>query len=138
MWHGHERADVAVCATSSQTPLFDGNLLAGHACVVAAGSHDPHSRELDDTVVRRAAAHGQIVVGNHDSALRECGDVVMAIDNGALDPERLIDLGQMIGSDIALGRDTAAGLHVFKRSGVGWEDLVVALAVLQQSAGSRL
>ena len=34
-------ADIVVCATTARQPVFDGRLLAEHACVVAVGSHEP-------------------------------------------------------------------------------------------------
>lgn len=118
------QADVVACATTSREPLFDGALLADHACVVAVGSHETDARELDDTTLQRAALAGRVVVESRTSALSECGDIVLALDNGAIAHEDLIDLRQ------AAAMDPPGGVCVFKSSGMGWEDLVVAQAVL--------
>jgi ornithine cyclodeaminase/alanine dehydrogenase-like protein (mu-crystallin family) len=112
-------ADVVVCATTARRPVFDGALLAEHACVVAVGSHEPEARELDDTVFRRAT---RVVVEDRDTALREAGDVIQAIAAGALTAERLTTVG-----DLA-GLPPASGLTVFKGVGMGWQDLAVAEA----------
>lgn len=124
-------ADIVVCATTAGEPLFDGALLPDHACAVAVGSHDADARELDETVLRRAAETGRVVVESRASALTECGDVVMAIDRGAIGRDDLTDLGQ------ATRLDPPGGVSVFKSAGMGWEDLVVAQAVLDrwQAAG---
>jgi ornithine cyclodeaminase/alanine dehydrogenase-like protein (mu-crystallin family) len=110
-------ADVVVCATTARTPLFDGDLLPSHACVVAVGSHEPDVRELDATVLRRA---GRVVVEDVAVAMREAGDVIQAVGSGDLAPERLIGLRD------AVGLAPADGGAVFKSVGMGWQDLAVA------------
>jgi ornithine cyclodeaminase/alanine dehydrogenase-like protein (mu-crystallin family) len=47
-------ADVICCCTTAREPLFFGDLVAGHACVVAIGSHEPAARETDDALAARA------------------------------------------------------------------------------------
>ncbi len=113
-------ADIVVCATTSALPLVDGDLLAGHACVVAIGSHQAGVRELDDRVFARAS---RVVVEDRATALREAGDVILAIESGAIAASDLIDVGEMIALDRSLG------LSVFKSVGMGWQDLVVAEAL---------
>lgn len=110
-------ADIVVCATTSAVPLFDGDLLNGHACVVAIGSHQARVRELDGRVFARAS---RVVVEDRATALREAGDVIQAIESGAIAASDLIDLGEMI------ALDRASGLSVFKSVGMGWQDLVLA------------
>ena len=119
-------ADVVVCATNSGVPLFDGNLLADHACVVAVGSHQPDARELDDRVFIRAA---RVVVEERATALREAGDIVLAIGAGALTPEALTPLADLP------GLPPIDGLTVFKSVGMGWQDLAVAAAAAAQANG---
>ena len=47
-------ADVVVCATSARTPLFDADLIADSAVVIAVGSHEPDARELPSALCGRA------------------------------------------------------------------------------------
>jgi ornithine cyclodeaminase len=115
-------ADLVVCATNSSVPLFDGNLLADHACVIAVGSHQPDARELDDRVFARA---GRVVVEERATALREAGDIVLAIGAGALTVEALTTLAELP------GLPPFDGLTVFKSVGMGWQDLAVAQAAAQ-------
>lgn len=112
-------ADIVVCATTSAVPLFDGELLADHACVVAIGSHEPGVRELDEQVFARAS---MVVVEDCETALREAGDVITAIDRGTLVPSDLINMVEM------LSAPSPQGVSVFKSVGMGWQDLVVAEA----------
>lgn len=116
-------ADVVVCATSARTPLFDGDLVADGAVVIAIGAHEPDARELDSSLMARST----VVVEDHAAALREAGDVVLAIRDGALDPDDLVPM-----RDVVTGSVTPAGDRpvVFKGTGMSWQDLSVASAVL--------
>lgn len=112
-------ADVVVCATTARTPLFDGAAVPEHACVVAVGSHEPHARELDGALLERA---GAVVVEDAAAALREAGDLVLAVAEGMLDPADLLGL-----ADLVAGRmRRRPGPAVFKSVGMAWQDLVVA------------
>jgi ornithine cyclodeaminase/alanine dehydrogenase-like protein (mu-crystallin family) len=114
-------ADIVVCATTARTPLFDGSLLAEHACVVAVGSHEPNARELDDTVFSRAS---RIVVEDCETALREAGDVILAIAAGAISSDSLVELSAVLATP-----ESTDGLSVFKSVGMAWQDLAVAEAI---------
>lgn len=120
-------ADVVVCATSAREPLFDADLIADTAVVVAVGSHEPDARELPAGLLGRAT----VVVEDRGAALREAGDVVLAIAEGALRAEDLVPMRDVVTG--AVRPDPARPL-VFKSTGMSWEDLVVAEAVL---AGAR-
>ncbi|HYJ75570.1 MAG TPA: hypothetical protein VEV65_08215 [Kineosporiaceae bacterium] len=119
-------ADVVVCATSARTPLFDSALLRPDVVAIAVGSHEPDARELDAALLARAT----VVVEDAATALREAGDVVLAVQEGALDADRLVAM-----RDVATGSATvpAGRPVVFKSVGMSWEDLVVAEAVLSSS-----
>ncbi len=123
-------ADVVVCATSARVPLFDSSLLRGDAVVVAVGSHEPDARELDAGLLGRAT----VVVEDVDTALREAGDVVLAIAEGTLTAGDLVPM-----RDLVTGAVTPPANHplVFKSVGMSWEDLVVAEAVLAEGAADH-
>lgn len=112
-------ADIVVCATTAREPVLDGRSVAGHACVVAIGSHEAAARELDATVFERAA---QVVVEDVETALREAGDVIMAIADGALTADRLTPIAD---------RRRTEGITVFKGVGMAWQDLAVAQTVYE-------
>ncbi|PUB31888.1 ornithine cyclodeaminase [Promicromonospora sp. AC04] len=121
-------ADVVVCATSAREPLFDAALIADTAIVIAVGSHEPDARELPAGLLARAT----VVVEDPGAALREAGDVVLAIADGALRTQDLVPMRDVVTG--AVHPDPARPL-VFKSTGMSWEDLVVAEEVL---AGARL
>lgn len=123
-------ADVVVCATTARTPLFDGTAVPDSACVVAVGSHEPDARELDAALLERARA---VVVEDTATALREAGDVVLAVAENALDPGALVGLADLVAGRMRRG----PGPAVFKSVGMAWQDLVVAALALEQQQGGR-
>jgi ornithine cyclodeaminase/alanine dehydrogenase-like protein (mu-crystallin family) len=125
-------AEIVICATTASTPVFDGRLIADEACVVAVGSHEPAKRELDAALLGRAT----VVVEDVATAMREAGDVVQAVREGALLAEDLVPLKALISGTAA----DLAGPRVFKSVGMAWQDLVVArhLAELARAEVARL
>ena len=113
-------ADVVACATTARDPLFDGRKLREGACVIAVGSHEVDAREVDEVVLQNAE---RIVVETPEVAMREAGDVIIAVRSGAISEADLVGLGD------AVRLEPVAGVSVFKSVGMGWQDLVVAGAV---------
>jgi ornithine cyclodeaminase/alanine dehydrogenase-like protein (mu-crystallin family) len=120
-------ADVVVCATSARLPVFDSALLRNDAVVIAVGSHQPDARELDAHLLGRAS----VIVEDVATALREAGDVILGVADGALDPAGLLSLRDVVTSSVALPADRPV---VFKSVGMAWQDLVIATAVLRATA----
>lgn len=120
-------ADVVICATTARTPVFDSSLVSyRHVLVAAVGSHEAEAAEVDAAFVRTAT----VVVEDVATALRECGDVVQAVAAGATNADELVPL-----SDVARGdAPVSTGRVLFKGSGMAWQDLVVAEAVLDHHA----
>ncbi|VXB04869.1 ornithine cyclodeaminase family protein [Pseudoclavibacter sp. 8L] len=115
-------AGLILCTTTASTPLFPDELVRDDAVVVAVGSHSPDARELPGALLGRA----DVIVEDVAAALRECGDVIMAIGEGALDARDLIPMADLVqGTRRPLGRRPV----VFKSAGMSWEDLVLARAI---------
>ncbi|HEY0641245.1 MAG TPA: ornithine cyclodeaminase family protein, partial [Pseudonocardiaceae bacterium] len=112
-------ADLVVCATTAGRPLFDGTLVRPGTCVLAVGTHERHRRELDGHLLARST----VVVEDLTTALREAGDIVLAVEDGSLDPAHLHSL-----TDLVAGRVTRTPTRpaVFKSVGMAWQDLVIA------------
>nr|WP_203610341.1 ornithine cyclodeaminase family protein [Streptomyces sp. SID8111] len=119
------RADVVVTATSAREPVLNGHLVRDSAIVLAVGSHEPSARELDGVLMGRAT----VVVESRDVALREAGDVVLAVREGSLAPGSLVTMAELLGSGAAVRADRPM---VVKTSGMAWEDLVVAVAAYRR------
>ena len=122
-------ADLVACCTTAREPLFDSHLLRDHATVVAVGSHEPTAREVDTDLVRRAT----VVVETRGSALREAGDILLAMADGVDEPTAVA--GEI--SDLVNGRVRLEPAHprLFKSVGEAWGDLVLAATAVR--AGIR-
>ena len=118
-------ADVVACCTTARQPVFDGSLLSEAAVVVACGSHEPGSREVDAATVARCG----VAVESIGAACREAGDVIQAISEGVLRAEQMTPL-----ADLVRGT-TQARPRLVKTVGMGWQDLVVATAVWDAIGG---
>lgn len=123
-----EQSDLVIAATSAAEPLFDAAAIRDDAVVVAMGSHSPEARELPSALLGRAT----VVVESRHTALDECGDIVLAIAEGALTIEDTVTFKEVVTSGGAvLAADRPV---VFKTSGMSWEDLVVATAVYEEAS----
>lgn len=114
-------ADLICTCTSSSVPVVaDDNVKPG-AHINAIGSYRPERRELGESLMGRS----RVVVDNHEAALAEAGDLVLAIEAGAM---TIADLaGDLAG--IARGevkRETAHEVTVFVSVGLAVADLAVA------------
>ncbi|MCY4745161.1 ornithine cyclodeaminase family protein [Pelomonas sp. UHG3] len=112
--------DVIVTATRSPTPLFDGARVRPGAFVAAVGSSTRAARELDDTLLARAAT---IAVEWRTAAELEAGDLVHC------PPERWVELGELV----ARPRPRAVqDIAVYKSVGIGLEDVALARVVARR------
>jgi ornithine cyclodeaminase/alanine dehydrogenase-like protein (mu-crystallin family) len=117
-----QQADLVIAATTARTPLFDSTHLKQSVIVIAVGSHEPDVREIDSKLIARA----QVVVETRASALREAGDVIMAIGDGSITAQSLHELADVVCGRTTLNREQPI---FFKSSGMSWEDLVIARAI---------
>lgn len=117
-----ESADLVVCATSAGEPVIDSAWVRDDACVVAVGSHEADRRELDGALLARST----VVVEDVATALREAGDVIMAIAEGAVGQSDLVTLSEVVRGEHS---PTSGRPRVFKTVGMAWQDLVVAAGV---------
>ncbi len=89
--------------------------------VVAIGSHEPDARETDDALAARAT----VVVESRASALREAGDVILAVA-AAPRPRTASSRSPSSSRGDAPRRGRP---RLFKSTGMSWEDAVVAGAL---------
>src|ERR1700675_2321935 len=103
-----EGADLIVLVTASPTPvIFDAWVKPG-ACVISVGACRPNQREMDSALVARA----RVIVDSRAAALKESGDVVMAMAEGRFGKSHIAaELGQVI-ADPKLGRRNAGEITV--------------------------
>lgn len=123
------RSDVIVCTTTSTTPLFAAGVVGARAVVIVVGAHEATWREVEGALLARST----VVVEDVATALREAGDIVLAIAEGSFRPESLIPMAAVIRGEMEADPDRP---YVFKSVGMSWEDLVVAEAVMARHAAA--
>lgn len=116
-------ADIVICATTSATPLFDGNDLQSGTHITAVGTFVPEKREVDTTTIRRT---NRIVVDSREACLEEAGDLI--IPNAQIDAE----IGEIVNGD-KQGRQSDEEITFFKSVGVAVQDAVAASVVLAEA-----
>ena len=118
-------ADVVVAVTGAGEPIVNGAPIRPGALVMAIGSHNANRREVDGELMGRS----HVIVEDRATALREAGDVVMAIDEGKLSPDDLFSLREVIRGERQVPRDRPI---VYKSVGMAWQDLVVAADIYER------
>jgi len=127
-------ADIVSCATLSTEPLVRGEWLRPGTHLDLVGAFKANMRETDDEAMRRA---DRIFVDDRAAALVEGGDVVQALNSGAIGIERIVgDLRELV-SGACPGRANADEITVFKSVGFALEDLAAAKAIYEIEAGGR-
>jgi ornithine cyclodeaminase/alanine dehydrogenase-like protein (mu-crystallin family) len=118
-------ADLVCTCTTADEPLFAGMRLAPGAHVNAVGSYRPETRELDTETVRRS----RVVVETREVALAEAGDLLIPIEEGVVQAGHIVaDLAETVrGAEV---RRSPEDITLFKSVGMGFEDLIVARAVV--------
>ena len=138
-------ADIVLCATTSATPLFDGNALQPGTHITAVGTFVPEKREVDTTTIRRAH---RIVVDSREACLEEAGDLI--IPNAEIRTENetpnivknelvlgSAEIGEIV-NGTKQGRQSDDEITFFKSVGVAVQDAVAAAAVLAEAEAKAL
>ncbi len=119
-------ADVISAATLSTEPLVRGEWLREGQHVDLVGAFTPEMREADAEVMRRA----RVFVDTRDGALAEAGDLLQAIDEGAMQRTDVVaELAELARDDVP-GRQADREITVFKSVGTALEDLCAAQLVV--------
>ena len=124
-------ADIVCAATTSSTPVFDGQLLKAGTHVNGVGSYTTQMQEVDAVTVTRA----RIFVDARESALAEAGDLVIPMRAGATRAEEWVELGEVV-AGLKPGRQSPGEITFFKSVGVAVQDVAAAGAAL--TAAQRL
>lgn len=122
-------AHIISCATLSREPLIRGDWLQAGQHLDLVGAFRPDMRESDDAAMRRA----RVFVDTRAGAAKEGGDIVQAIESGALAPDDIAgDLVEMTRGERS-GRRYYDQITLFKSVGTAIEDLAAAQLVYERA-----
>lgn len=109
--------DLVCCATTSRQPLFSTDWLRDQVHVNAIGAFRPSMREVPDELLGSAT----VVIDEKEAILQESGEIIHAIDSGALAHDSLVELGAALVNGVDRQSRT-----VFKSVGVAVQDWAIA------------
>ena len=116
------QSDVLCTCTTSQSPLFDGNLLRPGIHLNLVGTFQPQAREVDSRSVQRA----HVVVDTYAGALAEAGDLLIPVKEGVISRDHIAaDLNGLLTGNKP-GRRSPSEITLFKSVGCALEDLATA------------
>lgn len=117
-----QQADIICTATTSTSPVFDGNLVREGTHINAVGSFQPHMEELDLTTIRRSL----VVVDSLAAAMEEAGELIGPIQRGEYQRDSIhAELGSILNGK-AVGRTSPDQITLFKSVGVAVQDAAAA------------
>jgi ornithine cyclodeaminase len=101
---------------------------------VGVGACRPDQREMPTPLIARA----RVYVDSRQGALKEAGDLLIPIREGAVNDRHIVgELGELVSGKVA-GRIAASGVTIFKSLGMAVEDVVAAQLALERAKVSGL
>ncbi|MCC3648196.1 NAD(P)-binding domain-containing protein [Cytobacillus oceanisediminis] len=124
------RADIVICSTRSEKPVFSGKALQQGTHINGVGSYLPHMQEVDAETLLRSS---KIVVDTIEGVKDEAGDFIVPAAEGIWSFSDLHgEIGQLSSGMIA-GRENDEEITFFKSVGIAYFDLAVAAAVYEKA-----
>ena len=129
-----ENANIICTATTSSKPVFDDQDIKPGTHISAVGAYTPQMQEVPVETVARA----RVVVDSYVTVIEEAGDIVQAIQAGAIHESDIhAELGEIIlGSKV--GRESEDEITVFKSVGNAVQDAAAAQLALQNARELKL
>lgn len=131
-------ADILATVTAAAEPILKAEWLQPGAHVNAVGSHRPDARELGSDTVQRAV----VVVDSRDAIDSECGDILLAMEEGAITRDHIRgEIGEVL-AGAKPGRTGDREVTLYKSVGIAVQDVAAAALVyrraLEQGIGTEV
>ena len=128
------KADIVCTATSSPSPLFDGNRVREGTHINGIGSHSPNARELDSAIVKRS----KFVGDSREACFKEAGDIMIPLNAGEITESHFYaELGEIISGQKA-GRLNDQEITLFKSNGLAIQDAATAKLVYDKAVAAGI
>jgi alanine dehydrogenase len=127
-------ADVVCTTTAAREPVLCGEWIADGAHVNAVGASLATARELDTAAVKRA----RVFVDRRESALNEAGDLLIPMQEGAINENHIVaEIGELLAGKATIRR-ADRDITLFKSLGLAVEDLACAAWLHEQARRENL
>lgn len=122
-------ADIICTLTGATKPFLTGDMVKEGAHINAIGACRPTHRELDTSLIVRS----RLFVDTFDACVKEPGDIVTPIKEGAIDESHIIgEIGSILLGKCQ-GRTNDKEITLFKSVGAAIEDLCTAAALYRNA-----
>lgn len=122
-------ADIICTTTSSRDPVLHGQDLQPGQHVNLVGAAIPAAAEVDDEAVSRS----RFYVDYRDAAMAAAGELLGAVERGAVTEEHIVgEIGE-VADGTAPGRENGDDITMYKSLGVASQDLAAAYAIWQMA-----
>ncbi len=126
--------DLLVTVTTAREPIVRSEWLKPGVHINAIGSHRPDLREIDGATMRRA----KLVVDSHEAVMAECGDILLAIKEGAIGEDHIhAEIGEVLAGKKA-GRTSAGEITLYKAVGIAIQDVATAQLVYRKALERKI
>jgi ornithine cyclodeaminase/alanine dehydrogenase-like protein (mu-crystallin family) len=124
-----KESDLLLTATTSQTPVFNGELVKSGSYVNAIGAAEPHTREIDTLLVKRSI----LIVDSREQAISTYGDIIIPMKEKAIDDTHIrAELGELLTKKQSISRGSN-DITLFKSGGLAVLDAIAADYILSQT-----
>lgn len=125
-------ADIICTATSSPTPVFNGNKVKDGTHINGIGSHTPNARELDTDIIKRSVFVGD----SREACFSEAGDIMIPLKEGSITESHFFaDLGEVVAGR-KKGRENDSQITLFKSNGLAIQDAATAKLVYDKACSA--
>jgi ornithine cyclodeaminase/alanine dehydrogenase-like protein (mu-crystallin family) len=125
--HAVRDADIISCATLASKPLVKGDWLMPGQHLDLVGNFKPDTAEADE----QAMCRGDVYVDTRAGAFAEAGEIVQALESGAMTRSDIKGSLRELASGDVSGRHSAKDITVFKSVGTALEDLAAARLAIE-------
>lgn len=124
------KAEIVICSTRSETPVFSGLALQRGTHINGIGSYQPHMQEVDVETILKCS---KIVADTIDGVKDEAGDLIIPSSLGVWNFDKLHGELSELSAGKIIGRENDKEITFFKSVGIAYFDLAVAAAVYEKA-----
>jgi len=129
-----EESEIICTATTSKTPVFNGEWLIEGTHINGIGAHTPDARELDTITIKRS----KVVVDSYEACLKEAGELIIPINEGEITKDKIYaELGEIV-AGLKSGRVNDKEITLFKSVGLAIQDAATALKVYEKALENKV
>ena len=124
--------DVVSVVTNAHEAIVFGDMFPDGVHINLVGTHDTNHREADTECIRRS----RVYVDSLNSAYAEAGDLMIPVQEGAIDRSHILgEIGQVDLGDLA-GRISSTDITLYKSVGIFAQDLYTAAHIVDSDPSS--